>query len=69
MDFKTWFNKNFSLSLDGKWKGLDNVINLRLFEHKVNKVLTTSSRYGSRKRLQDSFSFMCSGQRCKLYYR
>lgn len=68
-NFKTWFNQNFSLSLNGKWSGLDRVSNLPLFEHKLNKVLSTSSRYGSRRRLEDIITMRVSGQTCKLYYR
>lgn len=67
--FKTWFNSNFSLSLDGKWKSIDHVINLPLFEHKLNKVLNSTSRYGSRRKLQDIITLRVSGQTCKLYYR
>ena len=52
-NFKTWFNRDFSLSLNGKWSGLDNVVNLPLFEHKLNKVLSSTSRYGSRRKLND----------------
>ena len=68
-NFKTWFNQNFSLSLNGKWSGLDRVSNLPLFKHKLNKVLSTSSRYGSRRRLEDIITIRVSGQTCKLYYR
>lgn len=69
VNFKTWFNQNFSLSLNGKWSGLDRVSNLPLFEHKLNKVLSSSSRYGSRRRLEDIITMRVSGQTCKLYYR
>lgn len=68
-NYKTWFNANFSLSLNGKWSGLDRVQNITLFQHKLNKVLNTTSRYGSQRRKQDSFTMRVSGQICKLYYR
>lgn len=67
--YKSWFNANFSLSLNGMWSGLDRVENLPLFEHKLNKVLTTSSRYGSVRRKQDIITMRVSGQTCKLYWR
>ena len=69
MEFKTWFNKNFSLSFNGKFKGLDVIENLPLFKHKLNKVLTSTSRYGSRRRLEDVITIKVSGNICKLYYR
>ena len=68
-DFKTWFNSNFSLSLNGKWSGLDRVKNLPLFLHKLNKVMMSSSRYGSQRRKADIITMRVSGQICKLYYR
>ena len=68
-NFKTWFNNNYSLSLNGKWSGLDRVNNLPLFEHKLNKVLSSTSRYGSRRRLEDVITMRVSGQICKLYVR
>lgn len=68
-NFKTWFNRNFSLSLNGKYAGLDSVINLSLFEYKLNKVLLSTTRYGSRRKLEDVITMRVSGQTCKLYYR
>lgn len=68
-NFKSWFNQNFSLSLNGKWSGLDRVSNLPLFEHKLNKVLTSTSRYGSLRKQQDIITIRVSGQTCKLYVR
>lgn len=67
--FKTWFNNNYSLSLNGKWSGLDRVNNLPLFQHKLNKVLSSTSRYGSRRKLEDIITMRVSGQICKLYVR
>lgn len=69
VNFKTWFNANFSLSLNGKWAGLDRVSNLELFKHKLNKVLNSTSRYGSLRKMQDVITMRVSGQTCKLYYR
>lgn len=68
-NFKTWFNRNFTLSLNGKYAGLDRVSNLPLFEYKLIKVLHSTSRYGSRRRLEDVITMRVSGQTCKLYYR
>lgn len=68
-NFKTWFNANFSLSLNGKWSGLDRVSNQPLFEHKLNKVLSSTLRYGSQRKKQDIITMRVSGQTCKLYYR
>lgn len=68
-NYKTWFNRNFSLSLNGKFVGLDRVANLSLFEHKLNKVLHSQSRYGSRRKYEDIITMRVSGQTCKLYYR
>ena len=68
-NFKTWFNQNYSLSLDGKWSGLDRVKNLPLFELKLNKVLSITSLYGSRRKLEDIITMRVSGQTCKLYVR
>lgn len=68
MDYKTWFNKNFSLSLDGKFKGLDCVSNLPLFRHKLQRYLSGSNFTYSRV-LGDSFVMRVSGQTCKLYFR
>ena len=68
-NFKTWFNSNYSLSLDGKWKSIDHVINLPLFQYKLNKVLSSTSRYGSRRKLEDVITMRVSGQTCKLYVR
>lgn len=68
-NFKTWFNQNFSLSLNGKWSGIDRLENLPLFQHKLNKVLNSTSRYGSRRKLEDVITMRVSGQTCKLYYR
>lgn len=67
--FKTWFNSNYSLSLNGKWSGLDRVSNLPLFEHKLKKVLSSQSLYGSRRKYEDVIIMRVSGQTCKLYYR
>ena len=49
-NYKTCFNKNFKLSLNGKFVGLDRVYNLQLFEHKLKKVMSSHSRYGSRRK-------------------
>lgn len=68
-NFKTWFNENFSLSLNGKWRSIDHVTNLKLFKHKLNKVLNSTSRYGSRRKFEDVIIMRVSGQTCKLYYR
>lgn len=68
-NFKIWFNRNFSLSLNGKYAGLDRVVNLPLFKYKLNKVLNSTSRYGSRRKLEDIITMRVSGQICKLYYR
>ena len=68
-NFKTWFNANYSLSLNGKWSGLDRVQNLPLFVHKLNKLLSTTSRYGSRRKLEDVITMRVSGQTCRLYVR
>lgn len=68
-NFKTWFNRTFSLSMDGKWKGLDEVNNLPLFKNKLNKVLTSTSRYGSQRKKADIIVMRVSGHTCKLYFR
>lgn len=64
---KTEFNKNFTLSLNGKYAGLDRIQNQPLFFHKLAKVLKPSSKY--RKPLGDTISMRVSGQTIKLYFR
>lgn len=63
---KTQFNREFHLSLDGKFKGVDCVNNQSLFFHKLNKAL--SCQHGRYKRsLVFPLVFRCSGQTCKIY--
>lgn len=68
----TDFNKQFSLSFDGKYKGLPFALSQlprpELFYHKLNNKLTgVKSRYGAR--LGDVISFSVSGHSVKLYLR
>ena len=67
-ELRRWFNKNFSLSLDGKFKGLStaaSVLNLDNLLYKLYKVL--SGRY--RKPVGDVLVFRVSGHSVKLYAR
>lgn len=63
---KTEFNKTFSLSLNGKFKGLDAVVNQELLWHKLTKKLRTLERTIG---LQDKLELRVSGQKVVLYYR
>lgn len=64
---KTEFNQNFSLSLDGKFAGLDRVVNQSLFFHKLNKKLNRRSNYSAP--LGDKISFKVGNQSATLYFR
>lgn len=66
--FKTWFNKNYSLSYNGKFCGLDRISNLPLFRHKLERLLVRSQ---SRRRapLGDVISMSINHNSIKLYVR
>lgn len=66
--FRRWFNRMFSLSLNGKFKGLSTlakVINFDLFAYRLYKLL--SGRY--RKPVSDVIVMHVSGNTIKLYNR
>lgn len=68
LSFRKWFNKTFSLSLDGKFKGLctlASVLNFDLFYYRLYKIL--SGRY--RKNFGDVITMHISGHSIKLYNR
>lgn len=65
--FKYNFNRDFSLSFNGKFIGLDSLPNRSLFEHKFRKIVERRSR--RTKPLGDVICFKLSGKVCKLYYR
>lgn len=67
-ELRKWFNKNFSLSLNGKFKGLATaakVINLDLLLYKLYKVLNGYYR----KQFGDVLTFRLNGSIVKLYFR
>lgn len=68
LSFRKWFNKMFSLSLDGKFKGLSTlalVVNFEQFAYKLYKIL--SGRYC--KLYGDVLTLRVSGHTIKLYNR
>lgn len=67
-EFRKWFNRNFSLSFDGKFKGLSylvSIVNPELFAYRLYKKL--SGRF--RCPLGDIISMRISGHSIKLYSR
>lgn len=61
-----WFNKNFKLSLNGKFAGIKRVKNLYCFLYRLYKKL--SCRYYRKPLLDDTImTFRLSGQTIKLY--
>lgn len=73
-NYRRWFNQLFSLSFDGKFKGLSIIVRLygeRFFEHfvyKLHKILNRPAGY--RARLDsDVIVFRLSGHIVKLYNR
>lgn len=65
--FKYHFNRDFSLSFNGKFIGLDSLPNRALFEHKFRKIV--ESRDLHKKPLGSVICFKLSGKVCKLFYR
>lgn len=65
--FKIRFNKDFSLSYDGKFVGLDSLPNRALFEHKFVKIVERRSPHA--RPLDDVITFKLCGKVVKLYYR
>lgn len=73
-DFRKWFNKNFTLSLNGKFKGISTLLRLfgeKYFQHfifKMNKALL--GRHGRYLReVGDVLAFVVKGCKIKLYFR
>ena len=64
---KTEFNRNFTLSLNGKFKGFDCIENKDLFIHKLNKKL--HRRSPASKPLGDKLVMKVSGQVIVLYWK
>lgn len=63
--YRTWFNRMFSLSLDGKFVGLLRLgKSLDLFVHKLAKLL---SRPATMRPLDEVITFRVSGHTVKLY--
>ena len=62
--FRTWFNKMFSLSLNGKFCGLLRLKNWKHFAYKFYKYL--SGRY---RHVCEIITFTSCGQHVKLYNR
>ena len=63
--FRKWFNRMFSLSLNGKFKGLLCLKNWKLFAYRLFKEL--NGRY--RRPSSDVIVMRVSGQLIKLYNR
>lgn len=66
--YRKWFNKNFSLSFDGKFKGLSTIallIDVERLAYRLFKIL--SGRY--RKPVSDVICIRLSGHVIKLYAR
>lgn len=69
LEFRMWFNKRFSLSLNGKFKGLLSLgSHLDLFIHRFKKMFNSTARY-SRFMLNDVVVMRFSGLVIKLYNR
>lgn len=63
--FRRWFNKMFSLSLNGKFAGLGRLKDWKRFAYRLYKIL--SGRYY--KRYSDILVIRMSGDTIKLYNR
>lgn len=63
--FRRWFNKMFSLSLNGKFKGLGRLKDWKRFAYRLYKELNGYYRRPS----SDIIVMRVSGQTIKLYYR
>lgn len=63
--FRVWFNRRFSLSVNGKFKGLLFLKNWKLFAYRLYKELNGYYRRPS----SDVMCFRVSGQTIKLYDR
>ena len=63
--FRRWFNKMFSLSLNGKFVGLGRLKSWSHFAYKLYKLLNGYYR----KPLSDIICFRVNGQTIKLYNR
>lgn len=63
--FRKWFNRQFSLSLNGKFCGLGRLKNWQLFAYRLYKELT--GRF--RRPVSDVIVMRISGQTIKLYNR
>lgn len=72
--YRRWFNQLFSLSFDGKFKGLSTLLNtygqrfLEHFVYKLHKILSRPAGYRSRLDC-DVITFRLSGHIIKLYNR
>lgn len=67
--YRTWFNRNFALSFDGKFKGLSflaSILNIELFAYKLYKRLHPG-KYT--KALGDVISISINHHKIKLYAR
>lgn len=67
-DYRRWFNRHFSLSLDGKFKGLSTmskVLNVERFAYRLFKLLNGYYR----KPIGDIIVMNLSGHNIKLYAR
>lgn len=63
--FRRWFNSMFSLSLNGKFKGLGRLKDWKRFAYRLYKELNGYYRRPS----ADVITFKVSGQTIKLYNR
>lgn len=70
--FRRWFNCNFSLSFDGKFKGLSTLLNLygsRFIEHLYVKLRRCFRRCSFSRPLADILVFHINSHVLKLYSR
>ena len=63
--FRKWFNKTFSLSLNGKFVGLSRLHNWQLFAYRLYKILNGYYR----KSFSDVISIKLHNDSIKLYNR
>ena len=63
--FRKWFNKTFSLSLNGKFVGLSRLSNWQLFAYRLYKILNGYYR----KPFSDVISINLRNESIKLYNR
>lgn len=74
--YRKWFNKNFSFSLDGKFKGLSTALLLfgehfiMLLAHKIYKLIRARGRYKHNRIFDcDKTTMRVSGHNVSLYLR